>query len=121
MRGGQEASALFGRDVEFAALRDSVARSARGDGHAVVVEGEAGIGKSTLVAAAVHAAAADGFTVLVGRADEMTRALPFAPVIAALRADGGDAASSLASRQHLVTAARSVLSPASGEQRQAAA
>ncbi|GAA2270345.1 LuxR family transcriptional regulator [Glycomyces scopariae] len=53
---------LYGRDTETAALADRLARAREGRGSAVVVRGEAGIGKSSLAAAAAEAAA--DFTVL---------------------------------------------------------
>jgi tetratricopeptide (TPR) repeat protein/energy-coupling factor transporter ATP-binding protein EcfA2 len=42
-------TALFGRDAEIAILRSSYERAAGGDGQVLLVEGEAGIGKSRLV------------------------------------------------------------------------
>ncbi|WP_158630393.1 helix-turn-helix transcriptional regulator [Glycomyces terrestris] len=53
---------LYGRDTETAALADRLARAREGRGSALVVRGEAGIGKSSLVAAAAETAA--DFTVL---------------------------------------------------------
>jgi DNA-binding CsgD family transcriptional regulator len=48
---------LYGRDTETAALADRLAAARAGRGSALVVRGEAGIGKSTLVDAAAEAAA----------------------------------------------------------------
>jgi DNA-binding CsgD family transcriptional regulator len=89
MQGAGDKSSLFGRDVEIAALHGSVARAARRDGHVVVVEGEAGIGKSALAESVVTAAAAEGFAVLAAGGDEMTRARPFSPLLAALQLEEG--------------------------------
>lgn len=62
---------MIGRDVELAGLADAVKRAATGEGRQVVlVAGEAGQGKSTLVAAAARQAAADGAVVLFGHAEE---------------------------------------------------
>src|SRR5689334_3452642 len=61
-------TALVGRRAELTALRSAVDRAARGTGAAVVVLGEAGIGKSRLVAEAVDRARAAGMAVLTGRA-----------------------------------------------------
>ena len=49
---------LIGRDAEFGALVDSVLRAVAGQGYAVCVEGEAGIGKTALVDAVAEAAVA---------------------------------------------------------------
>jgi DNA-binding CsgD family transcriptional regulator len=59
---------LVGRRAELTALRSAVDKAARGTGAAVVVLGEAGIGKSRLVADAAARARAAGVAVLVGRA-----------------------------------------------------
>ena len=59
---------LVGRRAELTALRSAVDRAARGTGAAVFVLGEAGIGKSRLVAAATARARAAGMAVLTGRA-----------------------------------------------------
>ncbi|GAA1661823.1 LuxR family transcriptional regulator [Glycomyces endophyticus] len=53
---------LYGRDTETAALADRLAAAREGRGSALVVRGEAGIGKSSLAAAAAEAAA--DFTVV---------------------------------------------------------
>jgi serine/threonine protein kinase/tetratricopeptide (TPR) repeat protein len=55
-------SALYGRESELALLRSLYQRASKGDGQVVLVEGEAGIGKSRLVdefALALHAAGDD--------------------------------------------------------------
>ena len=59
---------LVGRRAELTALRSAVDKAARGTGGAVFVLGEAGIGKSRLLAAAVERARAAGMAVLTGRA-----------------------------------------------------
>ncbi|GAA2145325.1 helix-turn-helix transcriptional regulator [Glycomyces algeriensis] len=48
---------LYGRDAETAALADRLTAAREGRGSALVVRGEAGIGKSSLVAAAAESAA----------------------------------------------------------------
>ncbi|HEV7465204.1 MAG TPA: AAA family ATPase [Candidatus Dormibacteraeota bacterium] len=75
---------LVGRDAELAALDAAMEGAARGDPQLVVVEGEAGIGKSRLVTEWTARAAARGTTVLLGRCDELGRALPLQPVLDAL-------------------------------------
>ncbi|MBV9919755.1 MAG: AAA family ATPase, partial [Pseudonocardia sp.] len=59
---------LVGRRAELTALRSAVDQAARGTGAAVVVLGEAGIGKSRLVADVAARARAAGMAVLAGRA-----------------------------------------------------
>ena len=58
---------LLDRDAEIAALSVALGRVRDGDGCVAVVEGPAGIGKSSLLAAAARTAAADGLTVLRAR------------------------------------------------------
>lgn len=68
---------LVGRDHEILALRDLMAR-VRDHGAALVVRGEPGIGKSTLIAAASAQARADGFVVLMATGVQSETHLPFA-------------------------------------------
>ena len=58
---------LLDRDAEIAALTVALGRVRDGDGCVAVVEGPAGIGKSSLLAAAARTAAADGLIVLRAR------------------------------------------------------
>jgi predicted ATPase len=62
-----------------------VREAAGGSGRSVLVEGEPGIGKSTLVRAAVAEAAEAGCQVLWGAGDELGQALPLLPFLEALR------------------------------------
>ena len=57
---------LVGRDEALAAILDGLS----GEGRLLVVDGEAGIGKSTLLAAARHDADAAGATVVAGTSDD---------------------------------------------------
>ena len=59
--------ALLDRDVELAELGRRLAEARAGSGRVIVVEGPAGIGKSTLLAAADRTARMDGATVLRAR------------------------------------------------------
>jgi DNA-binding CsgD family transcriptional regulator/tetratricopeptide (TPR) repeat protein len=80
------AGALVGRDSEIALLRRLIKEVARGHGGAVVlVEGEPGIGKSSLVRAAVAEAPEAGCEVFWGAGDELGQALPLLPFLDALR------------------------------------
>ena len=67
-------------------LRELVARAALGNGSAALVAGDAGVGKSRLVAELGGHAAADGVLVLRGECIDLAETeLPYAPVIGALR------------------------------------
>src|SRR5580698_8416652 len=80
------AGALVGRDSEMALLRRLIKEVARGHGGAVVlIEGEPGIGKSSLVRAAVAEAPEAGCEVFWGAGDELGQALPLLPFLEALR------------------------------------
>jgi DNA-binding SARP family transcriptional activator len=76
---------LPGRAAEMAAL-DAALDRARAGVEVVVVEGEAGIGKSRLLAHWAGAVQAAGGTVLRGGCDELGRVLPLQAVLDALRA-----------------------------------
>ncbi|MBO0826075.1 MAG: AAA family ATPase, partial [Actinobacteria bacterium] len=79
------ATALVGRDDELALLDGLLREAARGRGGAILIEGEAGIGKSVLVQAAVAAAPGAGCQVFWGVGDELGTALPLLPFLDALR------------------------------------
>ncbi|MGH3715972.1 MAG: BREX system ATP-binding domain-containing protein, partial [Micromonosporaceae bacterium] len=67
---------IVGRDAEVLALGALVSEVATGQGGAVWIEGEPGIGKSALVDVVGHQARASGFTVLRGAADELSTPFP---------------------------------------------
>jgi len=75
---------LLGRDTELTALSALLAEAAGGRARVAFVEGEAGIGKSRLLAEVVAHANGAGFTVLAGCAHEFERDRPFGPIIEAL-------------------------------------
>jgi len=77
-------ASLPGRSDVLAALDASLADAAAGRGSLVLVEGEAGMGKTRLLEVWCAAARAGGATVLAGRCEELTRSLPLQPVLAAL-------------------------------------
>jgi DNA-binding SARP family transcriptional activator/plasmid maintenance system killer protein len=68
---------LIGRGAELVRLRAAVDGAARGSGRVVAIVGEAGIGKSRLVAEVCAEASARGVRVLVGRAHEAEQILAF--------------------------------------------
>jgi DNA-binding CsgD family transcriptional regulator len=79
------AGTLIGRGSELALLGDLMREVAGGHGHAVLIEGEPGIGKSTLVRVALAGAADTGCQVFWGAGDELGQALPLLPLLDALR------------------------------------
>ncbi|MFI2642335.1 AAA family ATPase [Streptomyces sp. NPDC018610] len=75
--GSLSRSGLRGREKELARLRTLVATVARSaSGALTLIQGEPGIGKSTLLAEVVAGAGAAGFSVGVGRADELHDIVP---------------------------------------------
>lgn len=87
--------AMVGRERELVILDAALADAAAGGGALVVVEGDAGIGKTTLVETWSRRIEPDA-VVLRGRCDELGRDLPLQPVADALadhlRAVGGERA-----------------------------
>lgn len=79
------------RDAELATFLDAADAAAGGSGSVVLVSGEAGIGKSSLVAA-VRRALPSGARVLVGRCDDLTTPR----VLGALRDLAGEVGADLA-------------------------
>ena len=77
-------SALIGRDAEAETLVRLVTEVTAGRGGAVLIEGEPGIGKSSLVRTAT-AEAGPGCQVFWGAGDELGEALPLLPLLEALR------------------------------------
>lgn len=69
---------LLGRSRELACLLERLDRARSGSGEVVLIEGEGGIGKTRLVAAAVEAAREEGFEVFRSEAEELERTRPFA-------------------------------------------
>ena len=79
------AGALVGRDSEMALLTGLIKEVAGGRGGSVLIEGEPGIGKSTLVRAAVAEAPEAGCRVFWGAGDELGQGLPLLPFLDGLR------------------------------------
>ncbi|KAA2252546.1 AAA family ATPase [Solihabitans fulvus] len=77
--------ALIGRGDELSRLVGWVDAAAAGRGRAVLVEGEPGIGKSTLLRAACAAAERRGCQAFWGAGDELGQALPLLPLLECLR------------------------------------
>jgi DNA-binding CsgD family transcriptional regulator len=78
-------SLLIGRDDEAVLLAGCVREVAAGQGLAVLIEGEPGIGKSALVRAACSDATQLGCQVFWGAGDELGQTLPLSPFLDGLR------------------------------------
>ncbi|MDQ6674362.1 MAG: AAA family ATPase, partial [Chloroflexota bacterium] len=76
---------MVGRAAQVAALNGLLARTRAGESVLALVEGEAGIGKTTLVSHWSHGLAGEAL-VISGRCDELGRDLPLQPIL-----DGLDA------------------------------
>jgi DNA-binding SARP family transcriptional activator/predicted ATPase len=76
---------LIGREPETVRLREALDEAWASRGRALPVIGEAGVGKSRLVAELVAEASARGGQVLVGRCYEAEQILPFGPWVEMLR------------------------------------
>jgi DNA-binding CsgD family transcriptional regulator len=70
---------IIGRARERAVLRDELAAVLGGNGRFVLIAGQAGSGKTTLVEALGHEAAAQGALVLTGRCYDLTETPPYGP------------------------------------------
>ena len=77
---------LVGRDDELACLEAIATRARSGTAEVVVVDGEAGIGKTTLVRAWADRRAATGDTVLMASCGPLDRSLPLDALLTALAA-----------------------------------
>jgi DNA-binding CsgD family transcriptional regulator len=75
---------LAGRADELARLDGYLRDLARGDGNAVLIEGEPGIGKTTLVRAALASVPSSCCQVFSGVGDELGQELPLSPFLDAL-------------------------------------
>jgi DNA-binding NarL/FixJ family response regulator len=103
---------IVGRDEEMALVQGFFDR-ADGASRALIVEGHAGIGKSTLWAAAVEHARRRGFGVLAARPAEAERALTWA-VLSDLLDDQRDRIECLPERQRQAVAQALLLEPVRG-------
>lgn len=76
---------VVGREVELAHLRTCLVSAAEGHPRVVVVGGDAGIGKSRLVAEAAREAREDRVRVLLGSCLAMGSGIPYLPVLEIVR------------------------------------
>jgi DNA-binding CsgD family transcriptional regulator/Tfp pilus assembly protein PilF len=72
---------LIGRQHALAALQVLIEQKQRGEGPAILISGEAGIGKSRLVAEAITTATHQGFLLLEGQCFQGDSAFPYAPLL----------------------------------------
>ena len=78
-------TALVGRDTEMARLRALLDDAAAGRAVTALVGGDAGVGKSRLVAEVMAVAGQRGFTVLCGQCAEIGDSVPYLPFADAFR------------------------------------
>lgn len=76
---------LVGRQAQLASLRHCVEEVLGGTGRTVLIKGDAGIGKSRLLAEALAGAEARGVPVLAGHCFAPDRAIPYAPILDLVR------------------------------------
>jgi tetratricopeptide (TPR) repeat protein len=79
---------LFGREGELEQLRRALEEVRGGLGRVVVIVGEAGVGKSSLVTVVSSDAHEQGARTLLGRCYESQQVFPFGPWVDALRGGG---------------------------------
>src|SRR5439155_1725965 len=79
------AGRMVGRDDEIGRLLRLLAEGEGGRSVVALVSGDAGVGKSRLVAEATRLAAGGGFTVLSGQCAELGDSVPYLPLADALR------------------------------------
>ena len=72
-------STLVGRDRELGVLREHLAATLAGRGSLVLIDGEAGIGKTALPEAPCREATEQGALVLIGRRYDLSEPPPYGP------------------------------------------
>ena len=85
---GALSTPLIGREAEVSRLRRALADARAGSGRLVEIRGEAGIGKTRLIAEIANEASRLGVQLLMGRCYESDQILPFGPWVDALRTSG---------------------------------
>ena len=81
----QPSSGLFGRDRELVEADEALTHTLTGTPQALLLGGDAGIGKTTLVSSVAARARELGFTVLLGHCLDIDNGVPLLPVREALR------------------------------------
>ena len=80
-RGGDEKLPFVGRSNEYGQFVGLIARLATGSGHVVLLQGEAGIGKSRLMYEVAGYAQQQNFPTLITNCYEIERAIAYQPII----------------------------------------
>jgi len=78
-------ASLVGRERQWRALLDAWRAVAGGAGRVVLLEGEAGVGKTRLAEEFLRLARAEGGTVLRGRGYDPAAGMPYGPLVEAIR------------------------------------
>jgi predicted ATPase len=86
MRGHTTRTPFVGRRHELAVLTAQLTVAGTGQSRIVLITGDAGLGKSRLVATARPLAAERGFLIVEGTCFPQDRADPYAPLVDAVRA-----------------------------------
>lgn len=77
-------STLIGREDELCILEDALLEVVRGEGHMVILAGDAGVGKTRLASQLRRQAAKLNFTTLWGSCSESDLSLPYLPFLEAI-------------------------------------
>jgi len=85
-RGSAVCPIVVGRQADLAALYDLMAQAVSGQGRVALISGDAGIGKSRLVAEARTYATAKGMEIFQGSCFSTDQAAPYAPLLDLFRA-----------------------------------
>src|SRR4051794_40121545 len=85
IRSPVESTIAIGRSAELDALIDRLDRTTSGSGSLVLVGGDAGIGKSTLMRELKREGTAREIRVIEGRCSSTESSVPYAPLMDALR------------------------------------
>jgi predicted ATPase len=79
---------LVGRDAELGRMLTLLDDAASGQAVVALIGGDAGVGKTRLVAEVTRMATEQGFTVLSGHCAELGESVPYLPLADALRGAG---------------------------------
>ncbi|MGH7498425.1 MAG: ATP-binding protein [Gemmatimonadales bacterium] len=101
-------SGLIGREAEWKRLTEAWSAARRGEGRVLLLQGEAGVGKSRLIDEFLRSIVAEGGTVLRGRSYDGRAGVPYEPVADALRNALGAPGLAAASAEWLVEVTRLV-------------
>jgi DNA-binding CsgD family transcriptional regulator len=82
--GPPEPVRMHGRQLEWALVLDLLRGARRGQGGALLVESEPGMGRTLLLTEAASRADAEGFSLVIGAGHELSRLMPLAPLLSVL-------------------------------------